>query len=144
MKEGTTMRYIKLVVLVLIIGFCFLFFYQNRDYLLSTNAFTVDLHFFNYTLPALATGFYIVFAFLLGLVVMFLFSLFPHFKTTKELRQLRTDRANIERLKKENAELLDDICMLREQTTPEEAPAGSRVLSASDPAAEAYKEYSSN
>lgn len=126
------MKYLKTILLVLVLGFIFLFFYQNREYLLTTQSFLVDLYFKEFKLPALATGFYIVFAFLLGLVVMFVASLFPRFQTTKELRQLRQDQANIERLKKENSELLDNICMLRDQTQPKETP----VIITPPPAAE--------
>lgn len=109
------MKYIKPVLLILVLCFIFLFFYQNREYLLTTHAFTVNLYFTGGDLPALATGFYIVFAFLIGLVVMFVMSLFPRFKTTRELKQLKQDQAQIERLKKENSELLDNICSLRDQ-----------------------------
>ena len=84
------MKKIKIALWVIIIGFLALVMFQNKDFFMAKQGFSINLYFTSYEIPEIynAVLFFVFFA--VGLLVAYIFSLFSKFKSNKTIKDLKS------------------------------------------------------
>ncbi|TWI77405.1 uncharacterized protein DUF1049 [Desulfobotulus alkaliphilus] len=99
------MKQIKIILTLLTLGFIGLLVYQNLEYLLQPYAFSLNFYLTSYTFPEIPTGFYLIFCFTAGFLMMFLSSIVIRLRAAARLRMLHN----------ENQEHLETIAALQDE-----------------------------
>jgi len=82
------MKKAKWIFWLLVIGFIGLVVYQNQGYFLDKQQLGIDVYFQKYQTPVFANGLFILAAFLIGLLLAYIYSLSERFKSGKTIRSL--------------------------------------------------------
>ena len=82
------MKKLKFALLFLILVALFVVAYQNRAFLLATEALSVDLKLWAYQSPAIAHGLYLLGFFLFGFLLAYTTGLMARFRSSKMVKEL--------------------------------------------------------
>jgi len=106
------MKQVKVIIWALVIGFVVLAVFQNQNYLVSEQTFSLNLFFTKYDTPALANGLIVLVSFVLGLLVTYFFNLTERLRTRKTAKKLNatiaSHQADLSALRGELAALKDN------------------------------------
>lgn len=82
------MKKLKFALIFLILVALFVVAYQNRVFLLTTEALSVDLKLWGYQSPAIAHGLYFLGFFLVGFLLAYTSGLMARFRSSKMVKEL--------------------------------------------------------
>lgn len=91
------MRFVKGILLLVIVAFLVLFAAQNSDVLTSGTLFKLDLHWITWETGQLPLYMLVVGAFLLGGLLIFIYLLTEYMKATSAAKSLRRERDKLKR-----------------------------------------------
>jgi uncharacterized integral membrane protein len=97
------MKKVKIVVLLVILGLIALIGVQNRDFILVTQQFSINLLFFNYQSPEIPNFALLIAFFMAGLLLAYFSSLMERFRARRVIKDL-TGQVNAGREKSEALE----------------------------------------
>lgn len=89
------MKKVKIAFWIVVFGFIGLVIFQNKDFFMAKRSLMIDLGFFHYETPFLASAIFFVAFFLVGILISYFFSLFKHFKDAKTIKTLKAKESSL-------------------------------------------------
>ncbi len=84
------MKKIKIALWIIIIGFIGLVMFQNKEFFMARQSFSVNLYFNSYQTPEIFNAILFFAFFAVGLLVAYFFSLFGKYKSSKIIKDLKS------------------------------------------------------
>ncbi len=88
------MQKVKVIIWALVVGFIVLAVFQNQNYFISEQQFSLNLFVTKYQTPALANGLIVFVSFVLGLLIAYFFNLTERLRTRKATKKLNATIAS--------------------------------------------------
>ncbi len=88
------MEKVKVIIWALVVGVVVLAVFQNQNYFLSEQQFSLNLFFAKYQTPVLANGLIVAVSFVLGLLIAYFFNLTERLRTRKTTKKLNATIAS--------------------------------------------------